>query len=392
MSYLSILSRVRFGHLSLIVIIFSLLQSFTQIYATTIKSITWEKSADSLNFFISTSSPVKFVTENHLLQKGYFSLELLNVAANYRPCTIEIGDPRLKRVEVAYVSDRVKFLFYSPTSIMFDVNYVEAVKNRLLVTIRTPVQKSLKPKVVIIDPGHGGESRGARSAYKIKGNYVWEKDIVLQIALKLKKLVDASPNLVAYLTRTEDNYVSLYERIKFAEKMKGDIFLSIHCNAIEGFRPTAARGIEIYYWSDSGTVGETNRFLEQLENDELFNAVDTTFNNHLKKILSNILKDELRQQTQASYYFCQILNNSLRKYPYFQKYNRGIKQARFKVLANYSMPAILIETGFLSNKDEARYLVDPSYQQLLAKAIFEALNNYFVSVDPAFGNPTFAAK
>lgn len=345
-----------------------------------------------MKFCIFLNEPVKFLTEDWLSTKGYFSVELSGIAANYGARYVEVGDPRLSQVVMESHSGRLKFTFFTQEGVKFDVGYDSEGKNCLVINIQRISQKPSVPKKVILDPGHGGEARGARSAHKIKGEYLWEKDVVLDIALKLKRLCDNSPNLQAFMTRTDDRYVSLYERVKFAEEVKGELFISIHCNAIEGFRPTEARGVEFYCWSERGSDYEAGRFLEQLENDEFLETVKSGANNNLKKILTDLLKEELRKQKNQSLYLCQILNTSFKKFPYFQRYNRGVKEARFKVLANYSMPAVLIETGFISNKYEARLLSDQNFQWTIAKAIFNGIAEYFSSVDANFTPKFYALK
>ena len=247
----------------------------------------------------------------------------------------------------------------------------------------------LKGRKIVIDPGHGGKSRGARSAYKINGRYVWEKDVVLSVSKRLKHLIDASPHLVCVLTREDDYYVSLGERVDFAQNLNADMFVSIHCNAGPGFKPTKARGIEFFCWSERGSRNEALRFLERLENDENV-ASPKERNNQI--LFTRLLRDSLTYQKEASYRLCEALDKEFRRYPYFQRYNRGIKEARFRVLANGGMPAVLIEIGFISNKYEARHLVDSHFKGIIARAIFNGINRYFASIDSNFVPRVYALK
>jgi len=366
-------SRNRF----LVVVV--LLACFTPVYPASINAIKWAKSDTSVQFFITPSQRVGYLTENLLAENGYFVLELLGITQNYGTKWIEVKEPYLSRVLVQSDGDRLKFFFYPPVMTNMSIDYDRTKKDTLVVTI-TPFLKNPEGcKVIIIDPGHGGKSRGARSAYKINGKYVWEKDVVLQMSYKLKRLIDQSPGYVARLTRTDDSYVGLSERVELSRKLGGDLFVSIHCNAVRGFRATNARGIEFYCWSHRGTDSETGKFLESLENEEMLDISQTDSNGQLKKVLTNLLKEELQVQKQESLNLCSMLNASFKKDSYFLKYNRGIKEARFKVLANYEMPATLIEVGFISNPYEAKLLIDSDFQWRACRAIFAGIQGYFSS-------------
>lgn len=363
---------------SFIVFILLFINIKSQVIGATIKSIKWKTSPESLYFLITPDKRIPYTTENRLVEEGYFSVELSGITTRYENKTVPINDFRLSQVKIQPLSNRLKFIFYPQSVVSFSVGYDNQEKNCLVVSITPTLKKLENCRVIIIDPGHGGKSRGARSAYKINGRYVWEKDIVLQIAYKLKRLIDHSPGFVAYLTRTDDRYISLSRRVELAQKMKGDLFISIHCNAVSGFRPSRVRGIEFFCWNEKGSESEAVKFLERLENDEMGNSIiNPTNNHHLKRILTNLLKEELELQKQKSKQFCYLLNKTFRENSYFRKYNRGVKEARFKVLANYSMPAVLIEVGFLSNKYEARLLVNPDFQWIVSRAIFKGIKKYF---------------
>ena len=209
-------------------------------------------------------------------------------------------------------------------------------------------------KLIIIDPGHGGFNKGARSYRKIKGKYYWEKDLVLQYALKLKSLMSQSSNVTALLTRSTDDYVSLTDRVEFAQNNEGDLFLSIHLNDSPNPHSRTARGLELFHWNETGSNNAADQYLEKLENDQMLPKLSQAQDTQLKRILAGMLKDALEEQKNRSARLCDMMWDSFRKSPYFEKYHRDppVKSARFVVLANYAMPSLLVEAGFLSNYDE----------------------------------------
>jgi N-acetylmuramoyl-L-alanine amidase len=343
----------------------------------TIKSIKWVKTSSALDFRITTDTRVRFTTRNCLSERGYFTLEMSNISANYGNKWLEVKDFRLGKVKVDSFNDTLRFTFYPSVMVTYDFLYDAKNANCLVTKIMPVVRKPGDNKIIIIDPGHGGKSKGARSAYKVNGKYVWEKDLVLNVARKLKRKIDLMPGYKAYLTRNSDTYVSLARRVEFAQKMQGDLFLSIHCNAVDGYRASQARGIEFFCWSERGSENEAIRYLEKMENDVDLYKETSNGNNDVKKILKNLIKEGIEIQKDESLRFCNILDDSFRENSYFKKYNRGVKEARFKVLANHVMPSALIEVGFMSNKYEVRNLVRDTFQNDVCNAIFNSITRYF---------------
>jgi N-acetylmuramoyl-L-alanine amidase len=246
-----------------------------------------------------------------------------------------------------------------------------------------PQVRSGAVKTVIIDPGHGGRDRGARSKVELNGEIINEKDLTLQFAYHLKKLLDQSPNIISLVTRTDDRLVNLYDRVKFAEANDGDLFISIHMN--EGGGNNSARGMEVYYLNDRGTVTGAAKAVEERENrdigdDENPIAVGTL----VRAILTDMERRKLADFRYESYNFSRMIEAKLLEIPYYRIHNRGVKSANFVVLRNFKMPAVLLEVGFISNSDELRYLTNPDFQHATAVSLFNAINAYFAEIDPAF--------
>ena len=247
----------------------------------------------------------------------------------------------------------------------------------------------------MIDPGHGGTARtakvrfqeGARTSTPIGGKHYYEKDVALQISRRLKALVDKAPNMRGVMTRDEDVYVSLPDRIERANAAGGDVFVSLHLNG-SGTRSKTARGFEIYYLSD-GTK-ETNREMVAQENEGV--ELDSVLSDGetLGELLRTLFNETLGLRQAESRELCEMISREFEQYGPSRRHHRGVKSAPFRVLMNFEMPSALLEIGFLDHPEEARLMIDPRVQQQIAILIFNALNRYFAIQDTEF-RPTRVA-
>lgn len=246
-------------------------------------------------------------------------------------------------------------------------------------------QKSSGKKYIIIDPGHGGANGGASSDIKVGSRKIQEKELTIKFAYELKKLIDSNPEMVGLLTRVDDSNVGLQDRVKMAEENKGDggnLFISLHLN--DAPNNANARGMEVYFLNQKGTVDAAVREIEAKENRDVGISQSAGGNSILKSLLTDFEKDKLEDWQYESYIFCRRLEQSMLTSPYFAKHNRGVKNANFVVLKNFEMPAVLFEIGFISNTDELRNLMDSKFQQLTAALIYNSINAYFQENDPSF--------
>jgi len=237
----------------------------------------------------------------------------------------------------------------------------------------SPVVASRTGKpIVVIDPGHGGWHKGAVG--KVGRSTVYEKEITLEIAQRLKRKLEARGRVEVRLTRTRDVYVGLFERTQIAEQYNGDLFVSIHCNSVDGrAAQRKARGIEFWYWNKNSTTSAAVKYLEKLENDEghadgIGDAAPAT-----RRLIGSLMADQLESMALRSASVCEMLNGTVRRVDYFREHNRGIKSARFKVLETYQMPSVLVEVGFLSHPTESRYLVSDNFQEMTAQALADGI-------------------
>ncbi len=232
-------------------------------------------------------------------------------------------------------------------------------------------QLALGVSRVVIDPGHGGRDFGAPGYYK----GVYEKKIVLAIARKLARKIRQKLNLEVVLTRNRDTYLGLEERTAIANTKNADLFISIHTNAS---RDRRAYGLETYYLNlatDDDAVRVAARE----------NALTTKKISDLQKILFDLMHNaKVNESSRLAGYVQEAMVEQL-KTRYSRIKNKGVKQAPFYVLLGAQMPAILIETAFISNSRECKRLMNDKYQDRMTDAIVTGLKRYIRQMRPTAG-------
>jgi N-acetylmuramoyl-L-alanine amidase len=219
-------------------------------------------------------------------------------------------------------------------------------------------------RLIVLDAGHGGHDPGATGP---KG--VMEKDVVLDVTKRVSRLVEDGLGVKVAMTRSTDVFVPLRERTTFANKKHADLFVSIHANA----HPRAVNeGVEVYFLSSEASDSDA-RQVAAIENGviQLENPVSREKSMLLKSILWDLAQSEFQQESSAmAETVLDSMTRSLRLVP------RGVKQAGFYVLGGATMPAVLIEIGFLTNLKEERKLATPEYREAVARAIYTGLAEY----------------
>jgi len=224
-----------------------------------------------------------------------------------------------------------------------------------------PIRKpSVRP--VVIDPGHGGDDTGAISRDGIR-----EKDVTLAVARRLARILSAHGHAVR-LTRTGDESRALTDRTALANRLEASVFVSLHANAS---RAASARGAETYYMSLDDASDDTAAAVARVENAA---GGGTHGGSALDLILWDMAQAEVLNRSARLALDIQHRLNSLLDLP-----DRGVKQAPFVVLTGATMPAALVEVGFLSNPGEAHRLTDPAYQQRLAEALAAGIEEFLRS-------------
>jgi len=237
---------------------------------------------------------------------------------------------------------------------------------------KSAARRSDRRKILIVlDPGHGGEDPGATGQ---RGTF--EKDVVLAIARKLKVMLDAEPGMHATLTRDDDYYVPLATRVKKAQAVQADLFVSIHADA---FRERTARGSSVFALSERGATSAAAKWLAQKENAaDLIGGVNVDARD---PVLARTLID-LSQTAQISDSLKvgrHVLDgmgsiNALHK--------PVVEQAGFAVLKAPDIPSILVETAFISNPDEELKLRSDRHQTQFALSMRDGIRRYFASNPP----------
>lgn len=220
---------------------------------------------------------------------------------------------------------------------------------------------------VVIDPGHGGKDPGALGPFGAR-----EKNIVLAIAKKLAALINQTPNMRAVLTRQGDYFVPLRGRLRLARRGKADIFIAIHADS---WFNRHERGVSIYALSQHGATSEAARWLAGRENTSELAGVNLRALPDQSYLLRSVLIDlEQTATIRDSLRLGHILLTDLHQVA--SLHYRHVEQAPFMVLKSPDIPSVLIETGFLSNRQEEQHLRDPVYQGKIARAILAGIKNY----------------
>lgn len=215
------------------------------------------------------------------------------------------------------------------------------------------VQAKKQTRILVFDPGHGGNDPGA-----IGPNGVQEKDIVLDIVLRVIKYLKKE-NFRIYLTRDDDTFISLKRRAVFANEKEADLFISIHCNASKN---KGAQGIRTYIYNRIASSREAAE-AAKLENKNV--GTFELLLNDLRKSAFEYLSIEAAGNIQH----CLVKNLRLKWAP--------TERAPFYVLANTNMPSVLVEAAFISNPQEEKKLDDNDFREKIAKGIAEGVLEYF---------------
>ncbi|RCK77833.1 MAG: N-acetylmuramoyl-L-alanine amidase [Candidatus Ozemobacter sibiricus] len=260
----------------------------------------------------------------------------------------------------------------------------EAKPDRVVIFLTEPAQNQLarrqqeqleinrlkagNVKIVVLDAGHGGEDPGTR------GGGIIEKDYVLAMARLIKNVFDRDPRYRAILTRNGDYIIPLERRRQMAEQLGADVFVSIHVNYN---RARHIQGIEVYYESPKGAVGEADRLVAELENQQdLVGGVGQTA---APPVAAK--QDIVKKQAEIMYRSGQLAGRVEARLAQAVPGlgSRGVRRAGFKVLHSLAMPSILVELGYVSNPVDASFLRNPSAQLRLAQAVYQGVVDFLES-------------
>jgi N-acetylmuramoyl-L-alanine amidase len=240
-----------------------------------------------------------------------------------------------------------------------------AAEDKRLAAIAAAKKKN-RTRLVVVDPGHGGEDAGARGP-----GPVYEKNVTLAVARKLTERINEIPGLRAVLTRDGDFFIPLRQRYHIAERVKADLFVSIHCNSSR--RRGRGSGTEVYFLSLKGATDQADQDLADIENAaDLVGGVPEQAEDDVVNVLYEVRRNSMLERSQ-------LLAETLLDHMAIDRRveSRGIKQAGFVVLKSVDFPSVLVETAFINNPREVKLLKDPQFQANMAKQLAKGIQAYF---------------
>ena len=296
------------------------------------------------------------------------------------PDKVIINQPGIRKVIFHHINDTVEIEFFldkhqkidvfklkkfqdKPDRVVVDIILEQISKEeKTIEQLPDPRQK----KIIVIDPGHGGEDPGAIGK---RGTY--EKNIVLALGREIKKAINKFPGYRAVLTRDGDYYASFKKRLQKAKDLNASLFISVHADAA---RNRIAKGSSVYCLSTGAASNEAAKLLAKNENlsDILGGVTDSEGNNESNQIIMNMFQT---YTINLSKIYAGILMKYLDTVSCL-KY-KSIQKAPFRVLKLPDIPAVLVETAFISNPDEEKLLKKNSFQKTLAIAIASSVREYF---------------
>ena len=249
----------------------------------------------------------------------------------------------------------------------------EKTDEGILLKINVKKNKKLKNNirdiVVAIDAGHGGKDPGA-----VSSNNVLEKDITLLIAKELERTLRDTEGYEAVLIRNDDSTVSLNDRYQNARKFGADAFISIHA---DGFRLASVKGASVFIWSEESSSSvarnlsekERKRIQAQIKNIKSYDFNEDA----ARDLYPNTYKKKVDQSKELG---TKILDQ-LKRDPFTKIHKQNVEYADFRVLKSVDIPSVLVESGFITNPDDAKRLKTKAGRRMIARSIFLGIHNYF---------------
>jgi len=253
---------------------------------------------------------------------------------------------------------------FSPDAISFEDKTLEKTEDKA-------VSKVNRKRIIVLDPGHGGKDPGAIGAY----NKTYEKNITLAMGKELKQILQ-NKGYVVYLTRENDIFIPLRQRIKIAQNYKADLFMSIHADSA---RNRSATGLSIYTLSDTASDQEAAALAERENKADIIGGIDLGGNTkEVNDILISLSQNDTRNK--SSKYATYLVQEMAKSVKLVKNTHRF---AGFAVLKAPDIPAALLEMGYLSNRTEEANLRTPAYRRKLADAVARAVDKYFTDPEIA---------
>lgn len=339
--------------------------------------VVFDLSAPVQHEVISLSNPDRLVVDISQASLGSVDTAALNFEGSpiQKLRYASKPDGRLRMVFDLSASVQARSFFLAANAGLHDrlvIDFLDREGETEIERVVKSVDSSARRDVVIaIDAGHGGEDPGAIGPGRLR-----EKDVVLQIANKLKAKFEAKKGYQVVMIRKSDYYVGLAKRRDLARKAQADFFVSIHADA---FTSPQANGSSVYALSKSGATSATARILAKRENEsDLVGGVSLSDKDH---VLAGVLTDlSMTATLDASLSVGAEMLGEMGKIS--RLHSRRVEQAGFAVLKSPDIPSLLVETGFISNPTEASRLKTANYQYKMAQAIYHGIDRYFRDSPP----------
>ena len=349
-------------------------------------SVSITQKANGTLIALNTTQSFSANKLNTRLVNGWLYLELIGGKGDAKALTHKVKDPVVAEIRAVQFEKLLSIGFrlkkipkdYQAiydgdlSQVLLTLRFKEAVpENTQEDQLADNINEELKNQksawmidTIVIDPGHGGKDPGALGYYHLK-----EKDIVLKIALKLGEyLKKRLPHVKILYTRKTDVFIPLWQRTQFANKNNGKLFVSIHCNS--NYRHSV-NGFETYFLSSEKDTKARNTVLLENKSIEFETSEDKKQYQGINFVLATLAQSAFIKYSQ---YLATVVQRSLRnRLRSVGMKDRGVKQGPFYVMVNATMPNVLVETGFISNKHEARLLRSKSTQAKVALGICEGI-------------------
>jgi N-acetylmuramoyl-L-alanine amidase len=355
--------------------------------AAMITDVRFWSAPDHSRVVLDISGPIQYESPSQETPLQ-FQLEIKDVSLATPKREMEVKDPFLKKISLAELGkDKVKLVLYQKKPLNANVFILKPNQDkplRLVIDLVDLVlekkeqeerqkQKEIKPKgnkIIVIDPGHGGEDPGAIGPRK-----TMEKDIALKVGEKLIYLLNQNKEFQAFLTRKGDYFIPLEQRVKIAREYGADLLISLHTDG--SFNPQA-RGSSVYCLSLSGATDQAAKILADKENmsnilgGAFLKSASLTKDPNLNQILFDLMQNNSMKE---SFRFAEILLEDIKvvnplKYVLY-------RQANFIVLKAPDIPSVLVEMAYITNKEDERLLNKNEFQEKVAQTLTDSIKNYF---------------
>ncbi|MFA4838273.1 MAG: N-acetylmuramoyl-L-alanine amidase [Candidatus Neomarinimicrobiota bacterium] len=286
--------------------------------------------------------------------------------------------PSIERIEAVTQANSVQISLklgrkFSSANVHYD-----ATTHQVMVSLQFPLNRDILKKIesakdswkidtIVLDAGHGGKDIGTPGRWGLDP----EKEIVLDVVLRLGRLLEKRKDLKVVYTRDRDVFIPLWKRTDIANKNDGKLFLSIHVNAVPN-HSKSPEGIELYLLSQGERSKEAVHVaqmensviqMEEAQDKEKYKGFDDS-----SFILANMVHSSYMQDSEK---FAELFSKNITSK--IQQKNRGVKQANFYVLIGASMPKVLVELGYNTSRSEAELLNQPRHRQLLAETLYKSI-------------------